>query len=161
MWIDEARLVKRPAVHFSGEFYQVRGAHSDVRPLQRPHPLFFGGASAGALDMGAKLCDVYGSIQSHRIRRASASGSLYAASSFGECRASMFRFGRLLRRPRCGVDKANSHPRGMKAKGLEATGTSAGPVDNAGKRLIASFGRATFMMNVCGCRSPSNWSARQ
>jgi alkanesulfonate monooxygenase len=45
---------------FSGEFYRVKGAHSDVRPLQKPHPLlFFGGASAGALDMGARLCDVY------------------------------------------------------------------------------------------------------
>ena len=45
---------------FSGDFYRVEGAHSDVRPLQQPHPLlFFGGASPGALDMGARLCDVY------------------------------------------------------------------------------------------------------
>ena len=45
---------------FSGNFYQVKGAHSDVRPLQKPHPLlFFGGASDGALAMGAQFCDVY------------------------------------------------------------------------------------------------------
>src|ERR1700686_4094363 len=45
---------------FSGDFYRVKGADSDVRPLQQPHPLlFFGGASDGALEMGAKLCDVY------------------------------------------------------------------------------------------------------
>src|SRR3989442_123444 len=45
---------------FTGEFYRVSGAASDVRPLQQPHPLlFFGGASEGALSMGAKLCDVY------------------------------------------------------------------------------------------------------
>ena len=45
---------------FTGEFYRVQGAHSDVRPLQKPHPLlFFGGASEGALEMGARLCDVY------------------------------------------------------------------------------------------------------
>src|SRR5258707_8049535 len=45
---------------FMGEFYRVSGAASDVRPLQQPHPLlFFGGASEGALSMGAKLCDVY------------------------------------------------------------------------------------------------------
>ena len=45
---------------FAGEFYRVKGASSDVRPLQQPHPLlFFGGASVGALAMGAKLCDVY------------------------------------------------------------------------------------------------------
>src|ERR1700676_2204629 len=44
---------------FAGEFYRVRGAHSDVRPLQKPHPLlFFGGASDRALEMGARLCDV-------------------------------------------------------------------------------------------------------
>src|SRR5207244_12652001 len=47
---------------FAGEFYRVRGAASDVRPLQQPHPLlFFGGASEGALSMGATLCDVYAS----------------------------------------------------------------------------------------------------
>src|SRR5207237_4190882 len=45
---------------FSGEFYRVKGADCDVRPLQKPHPLlFFGGASDGALAMGARLCDVY------------------------------------------------------------------------------------------------------
>jgi len=45
---------------FAGEFYRVKGAHSDVHPLQKPHPLlFFGGASDGALEMGARLCDVY------------------------------------------------------------------------------------------------------
>ena len=45
---------------FKGEFYTVRGAKSDVHPLQRPHPLlFFGGSSEGALAMGAKHCDVF------------------------------------------------------------------------------------------------------
>jgi alkanesulfonate monooxygenase len=45
---------------FTGEFYRVKGAFSDIRPLQQPHPLlFFGGASEGALAMGAKFCDVY------------------------------------------------------------------------------------------------------
>jgi alkanesulfonate monooxygenase SsuD/methylene tetrahydromethanopterin reductase-like flavin-dependent oxidoreductase (luciferase family) len=45
---------------FDGHFYRVRGAHSDVRPLQEPHPLImFGGASEGALEMGAAECDVF------------------------------------------------------------------------------------------------------
>src|SRR5215510_13503274 len=45
---------------FDGRFYRVRGAHSDVRPLQKPHPvIMFGGASAGALEMGAAECDVF------------------------------------------------------------------------------------------------------
>jgi alkanesulfonate monooxygenase len=45
---------------FAGRFYRVRGAHSDVRPLQKPHPLImFGGASEGALAMGSAECDVF------------------------------------------------------------------------------------------------------
>ena len=36
------------------------GAASDVRPYQQPYPpLFFGGASEGALVMGAEHCDVF------------------------------------------------------------------------------------------------------
>lgn len=45
---------------FTGDFYRVNGAASDVRPYQNPYPpLFFGGASDGALAMGAEHCDVY------------------------------------------------------------------------------------------------------
>ena len=45
---------------FDGSFYRVTGAASDVPPYQEPHPpLFFGGASEGALTMGAEHCDVY------------------------------------------------------------------------------------------------------
>jgi len=45
---------------FEGEFYRVRGAKSDVQPLQKPHPLlFFGGSSEGALAMGSRHCDVF------------------------------------------------------------------------------------------------------
>src|SRR4026209_1238877 len=45
---------------FDGRFYRVHGAHSDVRPLQKPHPLImFGGASEGALEMGSAECDVF------------------------------------------------------------------------------------------------------
>lgn len=45
---------------FSGAFYRVEGASSDVRPYQTPHPeILFGGASEGALDMGARHCNTY------------------------------------------------------------------------------------------------------
>ena len=45
---------------FEGEFYRVRGAFSEVKPLQRPAiPIYFGGASGPALTVGAKHCDVY------------------------------------------------------------------------------------------------------
>src|ERR1700745_1012250 len=50
----------RAPFDFAGEFFRVAGAASDGHPLQQPHPLlFFGGASPGALDMGARHCDVY------------------------------------------------------------------------------------------------------
>src|SRR4030088_1946592 len=38
---------------FTGEFYRVKGADSDVRPLQQPHPtLFFGGGGPGGGGVG-------------------------------------------------------------------------------------------------------------
>lgn len=53
-WSSERRF------DFAGEFYKVRGARSDVQPFQKPHPpLFFGGSSEGALEMGARHCDVF------------------------------------------------------------------------------------------------------
>jgi alkanesulfonate monooxygenase len=45
---------------FDGEFYQVRGAFSSVRPpAGTPIPLYFGGASAPAVAVGAEHADVY------------------------------------------------------------------------------------------------------
>src|SRR5437867_5774141 len=45
---------------FDGEFYRVRGAFSEVKPVQRPAiPIYFGGASGPALAVGARHCDVY------------------------------------------------------------------------------------------------------
>jgi alkanesulfonate monooxygenase len=43
-----------------GEFYQVRGAYSSVRPPDATGiPLYFGGASDAAVDVGAEHADVY------------------------------------------------------------------------------------------------------
>lgn len=40
--------------------FQMQDVRSDVRPFQQPSPpVFFGGSSAEALDMGAEHCDVY------------------------------------------------------------------------------------------------------
>lgn len=44
---------------YDGEFYQVRGAYSSVRPPAGGIPLFFGGASAAAIRVGAEHADVY------------------------------------------------------------------------------------------------------
>jgi alkanesulfonate monooxygenase len=45
---------------FDGEFYRVRGAFSDVKPPAAAGvPLYFGGASAAAVGVGAQHADVY------------------------------------------------------------------------------------------------------
>jgi alkanesulfonate monooxygenase len=45
---------------YDGEFYKVRGAYSSVRPATAAGiPLYFGGASDAAVDVGAEHADVY------------------------------------------------------------------------------------------------------
>ena len=125
---------------FAGDFYRVEGAHSDVRPLQRPHPpLFFGGASQGALEMGARLCDVY-AIYAEPLAS--------TRDRIAQFRAQAAAFGRV---PGFNVsvrpiiadtegaawDKANRILGTMNmAKGWRRQEEATGPVDNAGKRLM-------------------------
>ncbi len=125
---------------FSGQFYQVKGASSDVRPLQQPHPLlFFGGASDGALEMGAKLCDVY-AIYAEPLKstRERISGFRAQAAAFGR----QVGFNVSLRpiiaeREGDAWDKANRILAAMTGKkGWSRQEDAAGPVDNAGKRLM-------------------------
>lgn len=125
---------------FAGDFYRLEGAHSDVRPLQQPHPpLFFGGASPGALEMGARLCDVY---------------AIYAeplaptGDRIAQFRARAAAFGRT---PKFNVsvrpiiadsegaawDKAKRILAAMdEAKGWRRQEHATGPTDNAGQRLM-------------------------
>ena len=43
-----------------GTYYRVKGAVSEVKPLQRPYvPIYFGGASAPALQVAGRHADVY------------------------------------------------------------------------------------------------------
>lgn len=45
---------------YDGEFYRFRKATSEVKPVQSPHPpVYFGGMSGPALEVGAKHADVY------------------------------------------------------------------------------------------------------
>ena len=54
LWTAEAPL------DHAGEFYRFQGASPEVRPFQKPHPpIFFGGASDAAVEVGAKHADVY------------------------------------------------------------------------------------------------------
>ncbi|MEH2122216.1 LLM class flavin-dependent oxidoreductase [Nostoc sp.] len=45
---------------YEGEFYRLKDAFSAIKPLQKPHiPLYFGGASGPAVQVGAKHSNVY------------------------------------------------------------------------------------------------------
>src|SRR6202451_2748483 len=125
---------------FAGEFYRVKGAQSDVRPLQKPHPLlFFGGASDGALEMGARLCDVY-AIYAEPLKS--------TRERMREFRARAAVFGRtpgfnVSVRPIIAAsegaawDKANRILAGVSGnKGWSRQEAMSGPVDNAGRRLM-------------------------
>ncbi len=47
-------------VDYEGTFYRFQGALSDVKPLQQPRiPIYFGGSSDAAVEVGAKHADVY------------------------------------------------------------------------------------------------------
>ena len=133
-WSNEQRF------DFTGEFYRVKGAASDVRPLQKPHPLlFFGGASDGALAMGARLCDVYA------IYAEPLASTRERITNF---RAQAAAFGRTPRfnvsvRPIIAAregdawDKANRILAAMTGKkGWSRQEDVTAPVDNAGKRLM-------------------------
>jgi alkanesulfonate monooxygenase len=125
---------------FTGEFYRVRGAASDVRPLQKPHPIiFFGGASEGALEMGARQCDVY-AIYAEPLAS--------TRERMTQFRARAAAFGRTVGfnvsvRPILAAtegaawDKAKRILAAMTgAKGWSRQEAATGPVDNAGKRLM-------------------------
>ena len=126
---------------FSGEFYRVQGAHSDVRPLQKPHPLiFFGGASEGALAMGARHCDVYAiyaePLASTRERMAQFRTQ---AAAFGRKPGFNVSVRPIIAATEGAAwDKANKILAGMTGKkGWSRQEATSGPVDNAGKRLMS------------------------
>ncbi|MFT4037874.1 MAG: LLM class flavin-dependent oxidoreductase, partial [Thermomicrobiales bacterium] len=53
-------LTSETPFDYEGEFYKVKGAFSDVKPLQQGGiPIYFGGASGPAVQVGAKHADVY------------------------------------------------------------------------------------------------------
>ena len=61
-WMDIIRRMwtEYEPFDYEGEFYHLEQAHSQVRTKQRPHvPLYFGGASEAAMEVGARHADVY------------------------------------------------------------------------------------------------------
>ncbi len=125
---------------FAGQFYRVKGAHSDVRPLQKPHPpLFFGGASDGALAMGARLCDVYAiyaePLASTRERMTQFRAQ---AAAFGRTPGFNVSLRPIIAASEGAAwDKANKILAAMTGKkGWSRQEAVSGPVDNAGRRLM-------------------------
>lgn len=125
---------------FAGRFYRVAGAHSDVHPLQQPHPpIFFGGASEGALAMGAAACDVYAIYAEPRAT---------TAERIADFRARAARHGRRVGfnmsvRPiiagteGAAWDKARGILAGMSGDlGWSRQEGAKAPVDNAGRRQM-------------------------
>lgn len=128
---------------FDGAFYRVRGAHSDVRPLQQPHPvIMFGGASDGALEMGAAECDVFAIYAEPRATTAERIAD-FRGRAAAQGRTVGFNMSvRPIVAPTeaAAWDKANRILAGMTGKlgwaRQESEGVRA-PVDNAGRRQYA------------------------
>jgi alkanesulfonate monooxygenase len=125
---------------FSGDFYRVRGAHSDVRPLQKPHPLlFFGGASAEALAMGARHCDVY-AIYAEPLASTRERMSQFRAQAAAFGRTPDFNVSVrpiIAQSEGAAWDKANNILAAVTGKkGWSRQEGASGPVDNAGRRLM-------------------------
>jgi len=125
---------------FEGDFYRVRGAQSDVLPLQKPHPLlFFGGASEGALEMGARLCDVYAiyaeplASTRERLRAFRARAAVFGGTPGFNVSVRPI----LAATEDTAWDRANRILAAMGGdKGWSRQEASADPVDNAGRRLF-------------------------
>jgi alkanesulfonate monooxygenase len=125
---------------FDGEFYRVKGAQSDVRPLQKPHPLlFFGGASDGALEMGARLCDVY-AIYAEPLASTRERLKEFRARAAAFARVPGFN---VSVRPIIAASEGAAWDRANKIlaamggnKGWSRQEATSGPVDNAGRRLF-------------------------
>src|ERR1700676_3022763 len=125
---------------FAGAFSRVEGAHSNVRPLQQPHPpLFFGGASPGALEMGARLCDVY-AIYAEPLASTRERMTQFRAQAAAFGRTPGFNVSLrpiIAEREGDAWDKANRILAAMTGKkGWSRQEDVAGPVDNAGRRLM-------------------------
>jgi alkanesulfonate monooxygenase len=116
-----------------------------VHPLQKPHPLlFFGGASDGALTMGARLCDVY-AIYAEPLASTRERMSQFRAQAAAFGRTPGFN---VSLRPIIAAsegaawDKANRILAAMTGnmtgkKGWSRQEATCGPVDNAGRRLMS------------------------
>src|SRR5215468_7582346 len=126
---------------FEGRFYRVRGAHSDVRPLQKPHPpIMFGGASEGAVEMGSAECDVFAIYAEPRATTAERIAAFRARAARHNRSVGFNMSVRpiIATTERAAWDKANRILAGMSDKlGWARQEGVRAPVDNAGRRQFA------------------------
>ncbi len=53
-------LWTEPSVTFDGEFWQLKDAAMEPKPVQKPYPrLWFGGSASTAVRRGVRLCDAF------------------------------------------------------------------------------------------------------
>lgn len=127
---------------FEGRFYRVKGAASDVHPYQKPHPeILFGGASEGALAMGAEHCNTYAMYAEPLVA---------ARARIAEMQERAKRFGRTIgfnvsARPIIAATEAEAWDKahailakleGGAARGWSRQEGTKEAVDNAGRRLM-------------------------
>lgn len=126
---------------FDGRFYRVRGAQSDVRPFQKPRPeIMFGGASEGALAMGAAECDVFGIYAEPRATTTERIADLRArAAAHGRTVGFNMSVRPIIAATEGAAwDKAHRILAGMTGKlGWARQEGARAPVDNAGRRQFA------------------------
>lgn len=124
---------------FEGAFYRVSGAFSDVLPFQKPHPpLYFGGASDGALTMGAEHCDIY-AIYGEPLATTAERIAVFRtmARKFGRVPSFNASFRPIIAETEeAAWDKARHILSGMAGKkGWSRQEDVGKPVDNAGRRI--------------------------
>ena len=126
-----------------GPYYRFSNVRADVQPLQQPSPpVFFGGSSEEALEMGAQRCDVYAIYAEPRAA---------VAERFDDFRRRAAAYGRTPRfsvsvRPILGDTEGEAWDRAHRILGgIEAAGTDkltvAGshrgkPYDHGGERML-------------------------
>lgn len=144
-YIDVMRRTWTSAEPFDheGPYYRFSNVRADVQPLQQPSPpIFFGGSSEEALEMGAQRCDVYAIYAEPR-------GAV--AERFEDFRRRAAAYGRTPRfsisvRPILGDTEGEAWDRAHRILGgIEAAGTDkltvAGshrgkPYDHGGERML-------------------------
>jgi len=125
---------------YDGEFYQVRGAYSSVRPAGADGiPLYFGGASAAAVGVGAEHADVY-MLWGEPLRQ--------IAERIAGIRAEAARHGRTIR--------FSMSVRPIVAGTEEAAWQRAEKIRSATARRVAEAGSATGSATSRGGRLPGS-----